>query len=62
MNDYTNYADVIDMLIASDDDYEPYGLALHHYNANTRRGQSEPVQVPLYLEDHYGYREDWYKK
>lgn len=53
MRDSFNYSNFVDLLLESDDDYEPYGLStpnmMHGAAADQTRGAS--VQIPLYVED-----------
>lgn len=46
MNNSINYGSFIDILISSDDDYEPYGIS--EYTDSEIQSEFEPLQASLY--------------
>ena len=58
MNATVNYSNFIDLLLQSDDDYEPYGLSTCStmYGLRGKKPEIFTRQEPLHLEDN----ESWF--
>lgn len=53
MNNSVNYSSFVDLLLSSDDDYEPYGISVppSMYGLRGSKPELYTRQEPLYFED-----------